>query len=113
MTDNNDPLDEAAKALESGDVQERMRKALEETKLYMEPEKKPSRVVRGTCRTCGGVVVETFFDAYTRPIELIPIGPASKQYVVRLSGGLYCEECGVKYEFLPKEYRINEDDGSA
>jgi hypothetical protein len=63
------------------------------------PKPKPRE---GVCSLCGGVVTETFHHEATAPVEMIPIGPGSRNYFRWKSSGLYCKDCGVMFHHLPK-----------
>ena len=54
------------------------------------------------CRYCGGMIVEKIvkkFDSTTGPMI---IGPGSKNQFRKVSKGLHCQSCGLKYEFISR-----------
>ena len=55
-------------------------------------------VQKGVCIVCGGTVVEKHED---KQIKDMIYGPGSRDCFVRVYVGCYCEQCGLKYEFLP------------
>jgi len=56
---------------------------------------------KGVCKVCKGPIVELFeyeYDPTTGP----PVyGPASREQQHKVSKGLYCKKCGIKYQFVP------------
>jgi len=58
------------------------------------------RLFRKACK-CGGDITEDFFLEHN-PMSGPPIlGPGSKQQRRYTSSGLYCNKCGICYEFVP------------
>lgn len=72
----------------------------------------PGEIIRekGKCRICGGVVIEkVWFESHFIPETGPPIiGPGSREQYARVqeTSGLYCSNCGIKYEFLPEDHLL-------
>lgn len=92
-----------------------MKKTVEEissnlprTLLEEGPERPKSKLFKGACRVCGGDITEKFIQEYNPMTGPPIIGPASRQQYHYVSKGLYCKQCGVKYEFVPGEEQEEE-----
>lgn len=62
----------------------------------------------GVCRVCRGTIVRR--TQYARdPYAGLPIiGPGSANQSVRVFDR-FCKKCGIKYEFVPGEKKIEQD----
>lgn len=60
------------------------------------------RKTEGKCRPCGGNIVEKINREYDPALGPMVIGPGSRHQIREVSKGFHCEQCGLKYEFVPK-----------
>lgn len=59
--------------------------------------------IKGKCIVCGGNIVEDVRRKHN-PVTGSPmIGPASEHQFYDVHEGYYCESCGLKYQYPPKE----------
>jgi len=62
--------------------------------------KATSEIGKGSCRVCGGDIVEKIVQkSYHRGISDV-IGPSSGPQFYDAHEGYYCKKCGLKYEFV-------------
>jgi len=62
-----------------------------------------TRRTEGHCIVCKGKIVEVVtseFDPMTGPPV---VGPGSRRQFKEASKGYYCEDCGLKYQFIPQK----------
>ena len=72
------------------------------------PKRPQSRFFKGACKVCGGDITEKIVHEYNPMTGPPIIGPGSRQQYHYVSKGLYCTQCGVKYEFVPGEQQEEE-----
>lgn len=88
---------------------EELKRALDEaaSKTKRTEDRRKGRIApeprTGKCVVCDGELTETFhkqFDASHGPLI---IGPGSAYQFYWASSGLYCTDCGLKYQNVPKK----------
>lgn len=57
---------------------------------------------KGKCVFCGGMIVEKIARKFNPVAGPLIIGPGGKNQFHEVSEGFYCQHCGLKYEFIPK-----------
>ncbi len=74
------------------------------TPIYERNEEKTGDILTdGKCVVCGGRIVERRVQKYN-PMSGPPIfGPGSARQFYVASAGYHCQECGLKYAFIPKK----------
>jgi len=75
---------------------------------YIPPEKRKTQeseqnIYPGKCRVCGGDLIDTIETEFRRGALSDIIGPAGGRRLVSFHNGYHCKECGVCYEFIPKQ----------
>jgi hypothetical protein len=86
---------------------EDVKKALKDFPLSVQQERGSQppepRLYKGACKVCGGDVTEKIVQEYNPMTGPPIIGPGSRQQYRYVSKGLYCKQCGIRYEFVPGE----------
>ena len=57
---------------------------------------------KGKCVVCKGTLIEKIVRKFDASMGPVIIGPGSKNQYYEESEGFHCEDCGLKYEFIPK-----------
>ena len=60
----------------------------------------------GKCVYCGGDIVEEIIKTFDPTMGPMIIGPGSKNQFRETSEGFYCQNCGLKYKFVPKKTNV-------
>lgn len=66
-------------------------------------EKMEEKTTDGKCGCCGGAIVEKIVNKFDPVTEHLGLGPVSQGQFKKVSEGLHCRNCGLKYAFIPKE----------
>lgn len=61
----------------------------------------------GKCMVCPGDLTEKFHRQFDATSGAMIIGPGSAYQFYWASSGLYCMECGLKYQHAPKQKNVN------
>ena len=75
---------------------------LRKTLIEAKHEQKSPKARVGKCVVCSGIVTETFCKKNPCPSS----GPGYTNQCSWASSGLFCQNCGIKYENLPQHIKI-------
>lgn len=71
--------------------------------VFVEPTPPEKEVFKKACIVCRGDVTEKISEKFNPMTGPMIIGPGSRSQFYFAREGLYCQKCGLKYEFLPGE----------